>query len=1284
MIPKLAQKRPGGPVLLLIAGVAIVLLLLLTSGAWTQAGRLTGRGAIVWKQTEGPTGGTIFRLLSHPTEANVLYATTETGLYVSRDGANRWRPAGQGLPNFLRISALAIDRTGQLLYAGVEGALYRSQDGGETWSGVSRGHSNLTILSLFIVPTTPLPTVLIGTNAGAFYSPDGGQTWLALGNDLVDLSVNGLAADPVNGQNLYALTSGGFFRSNDGGKSWTAASKGLIASSQLFDLAIHPAFPNILFLATEDGVYRSLDYGNNWTKVGTDKQKGNVLSLAISTQAVYAGSSELGLWYSEDNGVTWVQGGPELVGVPVTTLCVSAQSPSLLFAGTSVNGVYRSTNRGQSWSPANQGLINSTVRGLLSRGERGLLAATASGIQRHDSQKRTWEMVNLGIGANVFVVSLTADPRQPERIYAGTWGAGIYRSEDGGRSWQNISTGLPREYPITALVVSYWTTTGAGKEATLPTLYAAAEGGGIFKSTDQGGNWVAINRGLGSWQVLALAEVPGADGLLLAGTSGGLYRSQDAGKSWQPAGNGLVSGEVREIRIDPQEADSIYVIIAPATLVRSSDRGRTWSDLPRGSLPTNIQFYTLFQDPRAPRLLYLGTDSGVFRSSDGGRTWQAMNDGLPMRSVVSCFSIGPEGVLYAGTLGSGVYRGSEPYPNGSIYAITIIVSLLLIGSVGGSAFILSRGLARLPREETEAALVDHHWPSWDRKVSGLLLKHESITPAMITEAPERLRSTILQRYVAAHPELRIRYRSETQTLETENDAENRAWVHDCELVFTCLDDDTPEGYDTFERQTSRLTDRLCRLLGFGRLHDRSYQSAFGYVVHAPALRLRIPARFPILFLKKRHFSPEDLEDIRSLMSLLEMTGYFALVVVFDGAEELRRLARESAYDLIVLDPVILRQLYLHNDPERALVAQILEQVDLTVVSPYVVSGPVPETMFFGRDYEIKTITRQITERSFALVGGRKIGKTSVLNRVNRILAASRDHYVLPLDCQPVQDYLSLSDNIQVMWHSTLDEPTPTGMYSLFTAIHKNRPDQHLVVLMDEVDHLLNYDRQQDYALFRVLRSLSQEGFVHFVFCGERSLHDAVHDSTSPLFNFCDLLILGYLQSYEVERMVIDPMTEMGLVFEGPEEVVSRILELTSGHPNLVQDVCQRLILRVNHLRQRTIAVHDVEAVRRDSRFQEYFLETVWGASSPRERLITVLMLDQPTFTEAMVMEALVARGLVLNRELVARDLDTLCLRSILSKVEGAYQFQAVSFPAIVRMSQDVELLIESYLVASPC
>ena len=74
----------------------------------------------------------------------------------------------------------------------------------------------------------------------------------------------------------------------------------------------------------------------------------------------------------------------------------------------------------------------------------------------------------------------------------------------------------------------------------------------------------------------------------------------------------------------------------------------------------------------------------------------------------------------------------------------------------------------------------------------------------------------------------------------------------------------------------------------------------------------------------------------------------------------------------------LRQIIIARDPDKRLVEIILQQVDLTVVSPYMTSGPVPENMFFGRDHELKTITRKINDTSFALIGGRKIGKTSTL------------------------------------------------------------------------------------------------------------------------------------------------------------------------------------------------------------------------------------------------------------------------------------------------------------------
>src|SRR5512140_1968973 len=97
----------------------------------------------------------------------------------------------------------------------------------------------------------------------------------------------------------------------------------------------------------------------------------------------------------------------------------------------------------------------------------------------------------------------------------------------------------------------------------------------------------------------------------------------------------------------------------------------------------------------------------------------------------------------------------------------------------------------------------------------------------------------------------------------------------------------------------------------------------------------------------------------------------------------------------------MRKLLGARDPARRLVEVILDQVDLTVVSPYVTSGPVPENMFFGREHELKTIMRTVRNTNFAIVGGLQIGKTSVLSRVYRLLEEAPEFQPFYLDCQAV-------------------------------------------------------------------------------------------------------------------------------------------------------------------------------------------------------------------------------------------------------------------------------------------
>ena len=507
----------------------------------------------------------------------------------------------------------------------------------------------------------------------------------------------------------------------------------------------------------------------------------------------------------------------------------------------------------------------------------------------------------------------------------------------------------------------------------------------------------------------------------------------------------------------------------------------------------------------------------------------------------------------------------------------------------------------------------------------------------------------------------------------------KAFLRNWKAAWETIEADAP-----FESIVSMLVDQLCDLLGFTIVDSRTYKHLHGFVVKAPALLLKVPPRFPIIFLQCREFSPSDIADLRDLMGILNMTSYFALLIdLNDNPERVERgkrlkwLVREVPHDFIVLDGTDLRRIILAKDHERRLIDIILQQVDLTVVSPYVTSGPVPENMFFGRDYELKTITRRIRDSSFALVGGRKIGKTSILAKVYRLLADTRDYFPLYLDCQSVRDYEAFFEAVSTMWEIHLPSHSPEHFRRLIAQRAKERIGETIVILLDEVDALLRYDTTQREGLFGVFRALSQQRYCRFVFCGERVLNSRLHAPDSPLFNFCDVLTLSYLDPPTTRRIILEPMESLGVRFADPEAAVQEIISLSSCHPNIVQYICQRLIVRINQRGTRLITPEDLEAVRRSSQFGEYFLEVMWGNTTPLERIITLLFLDDEEFTMAQIEERLAQEGVVAPSIMIEEAIEGLRLYSILEKQGQSYRFASQAFPRVVRETQDVKTLLDA-------
>lgn len=585
-------------------------------------------------------------------------------------------------------------------------------------------------------------------------------------------------------------------------------------------------------------------------------------------------------------------------------------------------------------------------------------------------------------------------------------------------------------------------------------------------------------------------------------------------------------------------------------------------------------------------------------------------------------------------------------------------------------------------ERASASSAENNWPIWETSIRNALMQHGWVEPYFLSSIPAPLHLPAMRRYVQEHTGDALILHEDPPRIELANRERMHTFLHSWKAAWELI-----ESEQNFNNVVAGITAQMCDMLGFVLLpgEQRSFRSLHAFMVRAPALRLKVPPRFPIIFVRRREGSREDIGDLRSLMSILNVTSYFALIIDLndfadrlDPSKNLKNLVREVIHDFIVLNGHNLRQIIVAQNPGKRLVELMLQQVDLTVVSPYVTSGPVPDNMFFGRDHELKTITRKIDETSFALIGGRKIGKTSMLAKVYRLLSENGDYdRTLYLDCQPITHHDAFFDAANIIWAIQPAIHMPEDLRHYVVRQLREQPQTPILILLDEVDALLEYDMQHNHSLFRVFRALSQENHCHFVFCGERVLYDQLHDARSPLFNFCDVVQLGSLTEHAARRIILEPMQTMGISIQNQEEMVYEIIDLSSCHPNIIQYLCQQLILEANARHSRLITPVDLQAVRHSSQFHEYFLQVTWGNTGPLERVITLLIAGHEVLSFGDLQDLLAQHGFAVPQETLERAITGLRLYSILNKEGQRYRFANVAFADIIQESQETDILLAS-------
>lgn len=464
---------------------------------------------------ENGLGGLIIpSLFMHPENPDILIAAVNNwdvgGVFITYDGGDTWSRAENGPTN---SDAVEISMSNpDIWYSATEGKISRSDDAGSTWETFALATQDRGAgmpIDLQVDPRDPYIIFDNNYGGGNFLSEDGGETWVDASKGYTGASIGGMVVLPGNGFTLLVGANTGAFRSRDGGNNWLGTQ--LPSASQF----IHS--PDGLIASDSGGsVWHSQDDGQTWAGTNvvdlmTELIAGRMISDVASMRALAVAPSDPNVLYlgfnngasldpmpniyrSDDGGYTW----QELVGVPfankgVLRIAVHPDDSQELIAAT-IRGLYHSSDGGQDWVKlesfdlaTKQGytknfdnimdeldlwVVNDVVYDPF---DAQVIYATAQsgGVWRSDDGGQVWRQISAGMDPNEIVTTILPDPNTQNLIYASTTFSGVLVSLDGGQSWQSINSGLvPRNISNLAL----------SQDGSI--LYAGAGANGVWRLGD--------------------------------------------------------------------------------------------------------------------------------------------------------------------------------------------------------------------------------------------------------------------------------------------------------------------------------------------------------------------------------------------------------------------------------------------------------------------------------------------------------------------------------------------------------------------------------------------------------------------------------------------------------------------------------------------------------------------------------------------------------------------------------------------------------------------------------
>lgn len=477
-----------------------------------------------------------------------------SGLYKSTDAGKSWKKIENGLPEGLgKMSVSVSGANPEKVYALVEGdtqqekgGLYVSENGGESWTRVSKDHQLVQrawyYIEVFADPTDEHTVYVL--NAPALKSIDGGKTWERMTGthgDHHDLWIN-----PTNGNHLVLSNDGGAAISFDQGQTWSRQDN--MPTAQFYRINVDNHFPYRIYAGQQDNSSVRINHRNPNGYGITDRDweasaGGESAFLAFNPDEprIVLGGSYQGTIEALD---TKTGQSRQIMASPNQYLAMEARDMRYRFNWNAPiirsqheentfyhggNKLLRTRDLGRSWEEVSPDLTrNETDK----QGQGGA------------------PFTNEGAGGeNYGTLSYVVESHhQPGEMWAGSDDGLVHLTRDGGKTWKNITPkGLP-ECLINAIELS---PTKAGRAYLATTRYKFDDfRPGLYKTENYGKSWEAINTGIPNGAFTRVVrEDPERPSLLFAGTETGLYRSNDGGASWESFQLNLPVSPITDLRI---------------------------------------------------------------------------------------------------------------------------------------------------------------------------------------------------------------------------------------------------------------------------------------------------------------------------------------------------------------------------------------------------------------------------------------------------------------------------------------------------------------------------------------------------------------------------------------------------------------------------------------------------------------------------------------------------------------------------------------------------------------